>query len=498
MPELPPIPAQDFFFGLASGGVLLWTLMFLARSRILDRSLNQGDDDDIFYTLLKREESSQLSFLVSLFSHIFIIALIPWADAALPAEFRMNYQRYDTVVVQFKMDNADDDDALRLPADLAEVLPIPKEPAEADDGDEDDPGIGDGEEAAKLETDPGGKGRDTAPKLPLTPRFELAKQAPPAPAPEADLDLAAQAPEIDPGLTSYELAWAPPLPNPAAIPLPGVPVAGPPTDAELAAVNGLPTDLEAHPDAGGRPGFTDPAAAPGLGEFGTAGYGWVIGEGGKVNAWLTGQGLREMLASLERVGSGAGTGSGTGFGAGSDPGASGDGGEGFGTGFAGDQPVPRRLHGIIVISNDMQSMPEADGVLTGNPVYTVYVQVPGYRKKWILQVCLPRDEGGALKFEGGGVLRVLARKQLDPPYAVQRVAPELFMEDEDPFFTPPRIVVYFRVSEDGELLDQRIIAGVNEQTDNSVLASLENWQFHPAFHNGEPVAVEALFGIPLR
>ena len=492
MPELPPIPAQDFFFGLASAGVLLWTLMFLARSRILDRSLNNaGTEDDLFYTLLRRRESAQLSFLVSLFGHIFAVALMPWAEAALPMEFRMNFQRYDTVVVQFRTDS---EPALELPSDLAEVLP-PKEekpePADAEDGDQNDTGIGNREEAPKLETDPGGKGESTLP------RYELAQSEPEEAPRAADVEADADAPELEnAGLTSYELAFAPEIPDPFAVPEPGLPADGEPIESGFA--DGQPTDLDAGLNRGGRPGFVELAEAPGLGDLGRDGYGWIIGADGRVGEWFTGEGLRSMLASLQEIGGGAGTGSGDGFGSGADSGASGAGGSGFGTGFAGDQPVPRKLHGIILVSNDMQSLPEAAGVLTGNPVYTVYVEVPGFRKKWILQVCMPRSTGANIEFENGGVLRVLARKALDPPYAVSRATPEMFLDDENPFYMPSRLVVYFRVDERGQLLDQRIVAGVNEQTDNAVLASLEDWQFHPAFHNGEPVAVEALFGIPLR
>lgn len=477
MPALPPIPAQDFFFGLASAGVLLWILMFLARSRILDRSLNQGSDDDLFYTLLKRPESAQLSFLVSLFSHIFIVALLPWAEAALPMEFRMNFNRYDTVVVQFRVET---EPKLDLPSDLADVLPEREEedPEEAEDGDENDPGVGNREEAPKTETDPGGDGES-----PL-PRYELAQQDDAEEAPRETEVEEAEAPELAAAGT----------PSPEA--LSGVDL------FNLDEAAGLPVDAPAESPtlaaADGGAGQLDPfAEAPGLAKLGN-GYGWMIGADGSVAKWLSGEGLRAVLASLEEIGAGGGRGTGSGFGDGSDSGASGEGGRGFGTGFAGDQPVPRKLHGIILVSNELQSLPEAAGVLSGNPVYTVYVEVPGFRKKWILQVCIPADEGGTLEFEDGGVLRVLARKALDPPYAVHRVAPEMALADEDPFYMPSRLVVYFRVNEHGELLDQRIVAGVNERTDNAVLASLEDWQFHPAFHNGEPVAVEALFGIPLR
>jgi len=497
MPELPQIPAQDFFFGLASAGVLLWTLMFLARSQFLSDAV-ESQDDDLFYTLLKRPESGQLTFLTSLFAHLLLVAMIPWIERALPGQDPFDFEKYDAVLVQLKVD----DSSLKMPTDLAEVLPekqeAPPEENEAEAADEDDPGVGNGLEAPKLAVDSGGVGNDTRPGEPE--RFEAVvaetKAAPDAAeAVKADFE----APEVDAGQTAYDLAWVPPLATPDAVPTPGLPLEIAAEPARFSMKNGIPTDLAATPDANGRPALADVTDVPGLGDFGPNGYGYVLGAGGDVTRLLEGDGLRELIASLEySAGGGAGRGTGAGMGSGDQNGASGRGGVGYGSGFAGDAPAPRKLHGIILISNEMQSMPEADGILSGNPVYTVYVDVPGFRKKWILQVCMPRDEAGELALENGGVLRVLARSQLDPPYATRRSGVEIDVSEVDPLALPPRIVVYFRVDPEGRMLERRIVAGLNEQMDNRVLASLEDWEFHPAFHDGEPVAVEALFGIPLR
>jgi len=496
MPELPQIPAQDFFFGLASAGVLLWTLMFLARSQFLSDAA-ESRDDDLFYTLLKRPDGGQLTFLASLFGHILLIAMMPWVERALPGQDPFDFDKYDAVLVQLKVD----DSSLRLPADLAEVLPEPAEKPseenEAESSDEDDPGVGNGIEAPKLAANSGGEGKDTKPGKPE--QFEAvvaetkAPSAPEAIAPEFE------APKVNAGQTAYDLAWAPPLAAPDAVPTPGLPLEIDGQPARFSMNDGLPTDLAPTPNASDRPALAELTGVPGLGDFGSRGYGYVLGAGGDVTQLLAGDGLRELIASLEYSGGGgAGRGVGNGMGAGDQDGASGRGGVGYGSGLAGDAPAPRKLHGIILISNEMQSMPEADGVLSGNPVYTVYVDVPGFRKKWILQVCMPRDEAGELRLENGGVLRVLARSQLDPPYATRRSGVEIDVSEIDPLALPPRIVVYFRVDPEGRMIERRIVAGLNEQMDNRVLASLEDWEFHPAFHDGQPVAVEALFGIPLR
>ena len=60
------------------------------------------------------------------------------------------------------------------------------------------------------------------------------------------------------------------------------------------------------------------------------------------------------------------------------------------------------------------------------------------------------------------------------------------------------MVVYAQVDEEGNLAASRVIRGADPETDQLVLANLQSWDFHPAFQNGEPVSVEAVFGIPLR
>ena len=44
----------------------------------------------------------------------------------------------------------------------------------------------------------------------------------------------------------------------------------------------------------------------------------------------------------------------------------------------------------------------------------------------------------------------------------------------------------------------RIVSGLTSEMDDRIMANLREWEFNPAFRDGEPVEVEALFGIPLR
>jgi len=161
------------------------------------------------------------------------------------------------------------------------------------------------------------------------------------------------------------------------------------------------------------------------------------------------------------------------------------------------KPLPRARYGIILVSNAKGALPEAEGVLSGNPIYTVYFGVPESPRKWVLQYCTPKNATPALEFNEGAV-RVLPRKKLDPPYALRKGPVRLNTSGQSAKEVPPRVVVYATFDAEGRFENSRIIRGADAQIDQAILAALRSWEFLPAFAEGEPVLVEALLGIPLR
>ena len=121
MPTLPEIPAQDFFLGLASAGILVWALLVASRSRLVNGSLAMPSLEDvdrgIFSSLAKERPTGQFSFLGSLFLHILAVAMLPWIERIAPGELPFQLRGYDFVIVQFKPT----DGPLRVPANLAEA-----------------------------------------------------------------------------------------------------------------------------------------------------------------------------------------------------------------------------------------------------------------------------------------------------------------------------------------------------------------------------------------
>ncbi|MBI3695949.1 MAG: energy transducer TonB [Acidobacteria bacterium] len=160
------------------------------------------------------------------------------------------------------------------------------------------------------------------------------------------------------------------------------------------------------------------------------------------------------------------------------------------------RPVPKGNLGVIVVQSSAQDTAlEGAEVLTGQPVYTVYFEVPGAPRRWILQYCVPGSETKSFVNTSDGVIRILPKRNVQPPYPLERIP----LDVKTTAGTVKRLVVYALVNERGETENIRMIRGTGEdEIDGSAVATLKRWAFRPATRGDTPVAVEALFGIPLE
>ncbi|MEZ5365972.1 MAG: hypothetical protein R2748_27475 [Bryobacterales bacterium] len=167
MNDLPVIPAQDFFLGLASAGLLLSALFMLARPRgpYGHNQFGVGSGQRLFARIPLDRRTNQFSFLGALFLHLILIATVPWLAVLFPDAIPFDLNRYDLVLVQFKTK----EEPLRIPSDIAKLLekqdkltPVDNPLAIPDTYD--DPGRGNLEEAPKLEKEPGGEDTAQVPK----------------------------------------------------------------------------------------------------------------------------------------------------------------------------------------------------------------------------------------------------------------------------------------------------------------------------------------------
>jgi hypothetical protein len=514
MPNLPEIPVFDSALGLISALLLLAAAFYLVRARssaspglpsLQRERKGQSAGGEIFAEFVPDETARRLSLVGSLFLHVLLVASLPVIELLAPSPLLFDMNRYDVVILQYQIRDA----PLRAPSELVLADKPSPERGPAVPSQRDPLGLPDAEnEQTQKAAGPfegpviqitAGEQEPTPPLIEVLLQSEL-----PATLPEAARALPSvivwnleqqqaetlalirpkrfemqgqpeEAPGENPSLADLGLGEAPPLIDNPALPVPAGSLV--PSGELWRSLDGL-----------GGP----PALALG-GAFSSPGAGW---GGDSVSALALQTALQHGPLSQLFGGRGGAAWGGSGENVPFRAGAA-DGPEGGGWGRGRLTPVPRKFHGIILVSNSLSTLPEAIGVLTGNPVYTVYVDVPGAPRKWVLQFCVPQTQG-SMEFTGE-IVQVLNRKSVNPPYAVRRepvkidIIPTLERLSE----LPPRVVAYATVDAEGNLHNLRIIRGADPSTDSLVLASLRNWEFVPAFRDGQPVEVEALFGIPL-
>ena len=261
--------------------------------------------------------------------------------------------------------------------------------------------------------------------------------------------------------------------------------------------------------AGAGTGTEAGGAGPGRGTGGASGAG--VGRGAGTGAGPgTGAGARGAGsgtgsgAGAASAGAGAGSLAGPGSGTGSR--GSGTGSRPGGVGLGTDNIV--RLESVIPIRTEAPNtaafdvvvvhqgsgdlLPESPGLLTGQPIYTVYMAVPGSRQEWILQYAVPHSRE-PVRQRTENSIQVGAATPVRAPYPLRKASIQLG-EGRHP---QGRVVVYGDISDKGAVENLRVIRGVDAETDSAVMACLRQFQFRPATRDGAPVLVEALFGVPL-
>jgi TonB family protein len=149
---------------------------------------------------------------------------------------------------------------------------------------------------------------------------------------------------------------------------------------------------------------------------------------------------------------------------------------------------------VVVSPNSRELLPESAGILTGQPVYTVYLAVPGSPREWILQFAVPKSREPVQQRTTTSV-QIGAATPVRAPYPLRKPSLQLGAEAEG---VKGRVVIYGSISAKGSVEELRVIRSVRSEIDLAVMACLKQFQFRPAVRDGAPVLVEALFGIPLN
>jgi len=143
---------------------------------------------------------------------------------------------------------------------------------------------------------------------------------------------------------------------------------------------------------------------------------------------------------------------------------------------------------VVIQSGNHADLADVGQVLTGNPVYTVYLRV-GDQKEWLLQYCVPARQNSRpnpyeVNVDDGGATV--------PPYPITTTVPNSILNGS----FAKQIVIRGFLTAAGFL--RSISAPESTPFTAELLTLLSEWRFRPALSSQKPVEVEVLLIIPAR
>jgi len=153
------------------------------------------------------------------------------------------------------------------------------------------------------------------------------------------------------------------------------------------------------------------------------------------------------------------------------------------------RPNDGQFDSVVVQNTPTDQFPESRGLLTGRPIYSVYISV-GTAKDWTLYFAVPGAP--AQQQTGTRVVEVTAVTPVLAPYPVVNRRPNTSILV---FFK--YLLVYGTVNEAGRFQNLRVVRPTRPDADKALLAALANWEFRPASREGKKLGVEVLLYVPV-
>jgi hypothetical protein len=155
------------------------------------------------------------------------------------------------------------------------------------------------------------------------------------------------------------------------------------------------------------------------------------------------------------------------------------------------RPATGSFDVVVTQSSTLDQFPEGKGLLTGRPIYSVYVPVDS-SKDWTLFFCVPGEKAASSKPGTEVVDLSETAPPIRAPYPTRIVRPSITV----PAFYK-YILVHGYVSQTGRVERLHIVRPVTPAIDQAILASLAGWEFRSATRDGVQIAVEFLLSIPI-
>jgi hypothetical protein len=145
---------------------------------------------------------------------------------------------------------------------------------------------------------------------------------------------------------------------------------------------------------------------------------------------------------------------------------------------------------VVVESAGTAGFVESSGVLSGKPIYSVYIRAGGGRD-WLMQYCIPPEDDVVMESTARGqIVRLTTSSPLVAPYPRMTMRPPVRVRQGR------HVMVHGYITIEGRFRDLRVLASSGASEAEMVLAVLEQWQFRPASRDGKPLPVEILLAIP--
>ena len=143
---------------------------------------------------------------------------------------------------------------------------------------------------------------------------------------------------------------------------------------------------------------------------------------------------------------------------------------------------------VVVQSSSGDPFPESKELLTGRPIYTVYVAL-GTPKDWALYFCVPGEKEASTP---GNVVKIGTAIPVQAPYPTTLVRPDVAV----PSFYK-QVLVHGYVNASGHVENLKLVRPIKPETDQALLSSLSRWEFRPASRDGANIGVEFVLSIPV-
>jgi hypothetical protein len=153
------------------------------------------------------------------------------------------------------------------------------------------------------------------------------------------------------------------------------------------------------------------------------------------------------------------------------------------------RPADGRFDAMVVQSAPLDQFPEGKTLLTGRPIYSVYIAL-GTPKDWAMYFCIPNEKPKT--DTSGYVVQLGTSTPVQAPYPTRMLRPDVTIPSYYKY-----VLVHGLINEGGHFENLRVVRTINPEADRDVLASLGDWQFRAATKDGVKIAVEFLLSIPV-